>query len=865
MLSMAAPAHATIWVWPDNGDSAYVFTPPGRSSMTAHTIAPARLAGVASLSGSTTNVPVTAAAEAPFWEVSVPDGAGGAIVVWSDDRSAAVTGTDIYAQHVLAHGTIDLAWPVNGVPLTQAPGNDQAQVAASDGSGGAFVAWTASNGTPTAQHVLGNGTVDPAWPPNGLAVATTGSFLPQITPDGAHGAYVVWSDFRSNKRACIHHLLSSGVDPAWPTNGILLTGGWTGNTPNPRVCSDGAGGAIVAWDDPRYSGQINIFAQRVSASGSLLWASGGVPASTAPGRERLLGSGSGFFVFGIEMSSGAQSNPIVPDGAGGCFITWGDGRNLAVTGSDVYAQHLTSSGAVAAGWPANGQPMCTAAGEQEEPVILSDGVGGAIATWIDQRAGEFAQHVTGAGVVDGPVDGLDVGSPTTFGEPVAVSDGASGAILVWSDGRNASTSGTDVFAQHVKTSPFAVDPSWPVGGAPVSTAPGDAAMIAAAVSDGAGGAIAAWEDGRAFPHSGLYVQRIFASGDLLTTGPCSSTTFGLNGHVLANCPAPNTGLLGVTVDAYQVDSGNLVSTAATDATGAYSLVGLCSDSQYTITVVAPIGYAPAAVEIPADQNSGAVDFALSCLTANGTPRAMGYWKHEFGVATGGNGHGDYTSDALCSFLDLIAAHFNNNLINQVIVYQPLGPTGCNLEVARNLLNLQGSVAMIMKAKQQLMALLLNVAAGQISQTRVISADGATVSQAITYSDNLIDNPSGDYSKAITICDRINNGQQVQAGMIPLSTQNIEYAQSEAKVDFRVTNPARGVLDFHFSLLKGGPVELRVFDLAGRTLNRLVDGPMVAGTHIVRWDGTGAARSNLCFVRLRTANGDQTLKVLMLKP
>lgn len=62
-------------------------------------------------------------------------------------------------------------------------------------------------------------------------------------------------------------------------------------------------------------------------------------------------------------------------------------------------------------------------------------------------------------------------------------------------------------------------------------------------------------------------------------------------------------------------------------------------------------------------------------------------------------------------------------------------------------------------KQQLIALLLNVAAGDISQTEIISADGATVSQAITYADNLIDDPSGNHEKAKAICDHIDKPSQ----------------------------------------------------------------------------------------------------------
>ncbi len=41
---------------------------------------------------------------------SVPDGAGGIILAWKDRRGANL---DIYAQHVLASGVVDPAWPAN--------------------------------------------------------------------------------------------------------------------------------------------------------------------------------------------------------------------------------------------------------------------------------------------------------------------------------------------------------------------------------------------------------------------------------------------------------------------------------------------------------------------------------------------------------------------------------------------------------------------------------------------------------------------------------------------------------------------------------------------------------------------------------
>ena len=257
-------------------------------------------------------------------------------MVWSDDRSAAVTGTDIYAQHVLRSGTHRPGLAGERRSVDAGPGNDQVP-----GGGLGRIRRRVrgldrgANGTPDRPAHARQRDGGPAWPPNGLAVATTGSFLPQITPDGAHGAYVVWSDFRSNKRACIHHLLSRRGRPcAWPTNGIFHRQGGPAIPLNPEVCSDGRAGPsspgttlALPWTDQHLRAARVCFG--VAAVGIRVEYRQALP----PVGRGWLGSGSGFFVFGIEMSFGAQSNPIVPDGAGGCFITWGDGRNFAVSSS----------------------------------------------------------------------------------------------------------------------------------------------------------------------------------------------------------------------------------------------------------------------------------------------------------------------------------------------------------------------------------------------------------------------------------------------------------------------------------------------------------------------------------------------------
>jgi PKD repeat protein len=249
-------------------------------------------------------------------------------------------------------------------------------------------------------------------------------------------------------------------------------------------------------------------------------------------------SGGSIWAF---TSSDNQSNAIVPDGAGGCVVTWLDLRTFATTGNDVYAQRLTAAGSVAAGWAVNGVPLCTDPGNQNGPSLVQDGSGGAIGTWLDSRPAPFAQHVSAAGLVTGPANGLALSStgPTWLLPPQGVSDGAGGAIFVWNDSRDFGTTGVDIYGHHVITAPvFALDPAWPIDGAPVSTALGDQGMAGGGslVRDGAGGAVAAWEDARDFPTNGVdvYTQSLLASGSLPTdpvatiTSPASGSIFPVN-------------------------------------------------------------------------------------------------------------------------------------------------------------------------------------------------------------------------------------------------------------------------------------------------------------------------------------------------
>jgi Secretion system C-terminal sorting domain len=373
----------------------------------------------------------------------VSDGAGGAIVAWSDGRNdgGSHINSDIYAQHVLASGMVDPAWPLSGTLLCNADGDQRYPQLVTDGEGGAIVTWLDRRGgwdnfDIYAQRILASGAVDPAWTTNGSLIcgAANSQFYPEIISDGAGGAIITWYDRRTgNDDIYAQRVLASGVtDPAWPVNGTLVCDA-AGFQTHVEIVPDGAGGAIVAWDDDR-NGPPDIYAQHVLASGVVDpgWTVNGTLLCDAPNVQEF--------------------SEIVSDDMGGAIVTWSDTRSGS---RDVYAQHVLASGVVDLGWTANGTMLSNAASDQYVPQIVSDAAGGAIVTWFDYRVNStnsdiYAQHVLSSGVVDPAwtVNGTLLCSAAADQRyPQLVSDAAGGAIVTWHDFR---TGSSDTYAQRVQ-------------------------------------------------------------------------------------------------------------------------------------------------------------------------------------------------------------------------------------------------------------------------------------------------------------------------------------------------------------------------------------------------------------------------------
>jgi len=269
----------------------------------------------------------------------------------------------------------------------------------------------------------------------------------------------------------------------WLTNGAPVT-----TAPNdqllPRIVSDGAGGAIICWEDQR-AGSYDVYALRLTDLGD--------PAPGWPVDGRVV----------CNAASDQRAPAIVADGLGGAFIAWQDRRSGS---NDIYATRLTAAGALATGWAVNGNAVANAAGHQLAPAIVGDGGDGILVAWGDARNGVdydiYAQHVSGAGVVDAawPAGGAPV-SVTTGDQtaPRAVPDGVGGVTLTWTDTRNGVT---QVYASRV-TGAGAIAPGWPANGLQMVSA-WDQSNAYAIAPDATGGLYVAWD--------AVYLARVAGDG-----------------------------------------------------------------------------------------------------------------------------------------------------------------------------------------------------------------------------------------------------------------------------------------------------------------------------------------------------------------
>lgn len=316
----------------------------------------------------------------------VSDNAGGAIVTWEDYRDQAVTGVDIHAQRLDQDG--NRPWNPGGFPIGRpvcVEEYDQLYPAmATDMAEGVIIAWSdgrASTGESDiwAQRIaLDDGMR--LWPPEGKPICTAAGeqILPAMVADATGGAIITWCDFR-NGSEFEGDIYAQRVDvngnPLWPLDGV-----WIGqvkfwhanfNFAGPKIISDDVGGAIIVWMGPAPDTWNAVYAQRINPGGYPQWAEGGVRVDP-PGIE----------------SRDKRWPAVTTDHMSGAVVAW---TNVLAAGeydiiqSEIWAERVKLDGTLL--WGGVPVRMSDHPDWQSNvyPGIASDGEGGAIVTWKDDR------------------------------------------------------------------------------------------------------------------------------------------------------------------------------------------------------------------------------------------------------------------------------------------------------------------------------------------------------------------------------------------------------------------------------------------------------------------------------------------------
>jgi hypothetical protein len=433
------------------------------------------------------NVVITTVGTDLNWFFSVSDGAGGAIVGWQDFRTGG-SNADIYAQRVDATGTV--RWTINGIGISTNAWSELDFRMVADGSGGAIFVWhDFRNGLDVnvfAQRVNGAGVL--LWTPGGKAVTTAAGdeTSPNLLADGAGGAIVVWSDDRGADIDLYAQHLNGLGDPLWTPNGLPVTTAIGGQFA-PKIVPDGAGGAVVVWTDGRNGADNDLYAQRIDTNGAPQWTAGGVAISATTGHQ--------------------HAPQAVSDGSGGVIVVWEDTRNGMYT--DIFAGRVTGVGTPP--WTPNGIAISTAGGYQSVPQIATDGAGGAILTWMDEDGGigkVYGQRLDTGGTKLWTTGGVAVSSTTARqGRPDLVSDGAGGAVIAWNDQRNGTY---DIYAQRFNAAGAVL---WTLNGVGVCIQPTTTQTNPRLVPNRFGGVVASWPDTR--PNGAgacIYAQGVSSTG-----------------------------------------------------------------------------------------------------------------------------------------------------------------------------------------------------------------------------------------------------------------------------------------------------------------------------------------------------------------
>ncbi len=238
-------------------------------------------------------------------------------------------------------------------------------------------------------------------------------------PDGS--TYISWFDKRGGSYAVYMQRLNADGVKMWGSQGLLISNNQQNSSlVDYDLTCDAQNNAVVVFTDTR-SGDLDVFAYKISPTGQFLWGANGV----------ALSSGTGY-----------EANPTVAVTSDGyAVVTW----IFAVNPYKIYMQKIDGTGNKM--WGATPKIYNSATEGYNYPIVVPSDSGSVIVVhkvttgnFPAQTVKIAAQKFNSAGdptLGTGGVWIQSLGRVMAFTAQFVASDGAGGAVIAWHDDRNA--------------------------------------------------------------------------------------------------------------------------------------------------------------------------------------------------------------------------------------------------------------------------------------------------------------------------------------------------------------------------------------------------------------------------------------------
>lgn len=412
------------------------------------------------------------------------------LVVWHDNRNG--SRLNVFGARVSASGTI---LDPSGFAVTTGT-NDQWYPAIAFNGTNYLVAWQdARNGNQDiyASRVTTAGVV---LETNGLPVVTVGydQRLPVVA--SLNGDFLVaWQDGRNGTaNQDVYAARIRGAGLLIETNGFAVSS--AANSQSAPSLGVVGTNYVAAWHDFRSGVSLDVYAARITASGTVLDSNG----------------------IAVSAASGDQWNVSIAGNGGTGLIVWQDGRNG--TNDDLFGARINANGTVL---DPGGLAINQQTGQQRYPAVTAVGSDFYVA-WQDNRGGVdfdlYGTTVSASTGVPASTDGTLLSSAVNDQRYPALARAGNQLLVVWEDIRNGSNA--EIYGSRIDATGTSLDS----GNLLISTVANS--QDSPAVAGNGSLYLAVWRDYRNDPLGDIYGSRIAADGTVMDPAGiaiCTATNY----------------------------------------------------------------------------------------------------------------------------------------------------------------------------------------------------------------------------------------------------------------------------------------------------------------------------------------------------